>query len=869
MKTLRRHISCRNLMGWGLMLIMLMACTAQQDDGRNLAEPIRMRTVHDRYLSFPVPSVGIEAQFNPPVLRWPVHQEASTSYDVRLSQDSLFGDRTIEVSAVTSAMYNPHRALSPGDWYWQYRITGAEWSAVQHFRLTDQAIKLVSPPASEFLARVPAKHPRVLTKRHKMSMVKQQSIDDESAILREANHAMNLVVPGEEDGIPTRVEGDKERNRKLTQDASQRLGSTVYNAVMPLSQAFVLTGDHQYRQHAIRIAKQVAFWDPHGVSSVSDFGDARCMLAMAIVFDTFYNELTSEEKSLLLKAIHVRADRFYKSWRNNVEARLVSGHVWQHILHYFFQTALAVKTDDPDADQWLQYAYELFLARTPILGGVDGAWAEGVSYFRMNMETVLDIPLFIKQYTGFDFINAHPWYEANVKWMIYSIPPGSSADGFGDNTEEVLSPGAEYIAYAREIAKLTNNPLAAWYAEECEKYERPDVSAKSTLRWIRLVKTNDLPMPALPDDIELSGGMPFLETGNVSMHSDPHNTSENLVVAMRSSPYGSYGHFLSDQNAFNVLYGGKRTFFRTGYKVTMKDPHRTGWYQHTKSNNSVLIDGEGQPYSTESFGWIARFLQGKEIVYAKGDASNAYMSKETQEDYGVKKFYRHLLLLKPDIVVVYDELEAERDVSFSWLIHSMKPILLDSSTNTFASTFDHVSGRGKLWSSSPVQWALTDEFEVPAVNWRKSRDRSGNLKQYDDEQWHLKATNRSGTSSIRFLALIQLSGKNTIPEFVSQSAKTDKVEVTVGKWRISANLSNNVSQGLLVTDTTQTAAFTTHDLSISLRGKSFRGRVPGSAKLLERVDGDITFIESTDQLPHPLKQSWLYCQRKNINATTP
>src|SRR3546814_12699445 len=82
-------------------------------------------------------------------------------------------------------------------------------------------------------------------------------------------------------------------------------------------------------------------------------------------------------------------------------------------------------------------------------------------------------------------------------------------------------------------------------------------------------------------------------------------------------------------------------------------------------------------------------------------------------------------LLKPDIVVVYDELEAERDVSFSWLIHSMKPILLDSSNNTFASSFDHVSGRGKLCSSSHVQWALTDEFEVTAVNWRKSRDRSG------------------------------------------------------------------------------------------------------------------------------------------------
>src|SRR3546814_8877461 len=91
----------------------------------------------------------------------------------------------------------------------------------------------------------------------------------------------------------------------------------------------------------------------------------------------------------------------------------------------------------------------------------------------------------------------------------------------------------------------------------------------------------------------------------------------------------------------------------------MKDPHRTGWYQHTKSNNSLLIDGAGQPYSVEAYGWMPRFLQGEEMAYVLGDASAAYSSAETGDDYGLKKFHRHLLLLKPDIIVVYDELVAD------------------------------------------------------------------------------------------------------------------------------------------------------------------------------------------------------------------
>ncbi|MPR34833.1 DUF4962 domain-containing protein [Salmonirosea aquatica] len=469
----------------------------------------------------------------------------------------------------------------------------------------------------------------------------------------------------------------------------------------------------------------------------------------------------------------------------------------------------------------------------------------------MNMETLLDIPIFIKKYTGFDFINAHPWYQKQIDWMVYGMPPGSAADGFGDNNETIHSPGIEYVAFATEIAKLTQYPMAAWYATRCREYESVDLSQKNILRWFRLTKTAGLPLPEF-EPKPLPMAQLFSETGVVALHTNPMQTEKDLMVSMRSSPFGSYGHMIADQNTFNILYGGEKTFYRTGYKIDMNDPHRLGWNKHTKGNNGILIDDEGQPFSTEAFGMLTRFVQGKRLAYAKGDATNAYQSDETQENYGLKKFDRHLLLLKPGIVVVYDELEAEKPVNWSWLIHSMKPTQLDTIQNRFSSHFEKSEGTGRLWSSQPVTWAVADTFEIPAVNVIGKVDEEGEEIAYENTQWHLKATSKK-SNHIKFLSIVEV-GEGTLPTIIHSTGPDGWVTVQVGDWQIKAQLGSAAPAELGVTEARESTAFTISGSSIDLKGKTYQGTLPSSTKLAEWHEGKPRFVETADEWPASVQQ---------------
>ena len=202
----------------------------------------------------------------------------------------------------------------------------------------------------------------------------------------------------------TKLEGrDKKETEKIKKNSSQKVGYEFGRSLQLLTQAYVLTKDVKYFNEAKKWMQEASTWDPKGLTHLNDFGDSSIMESLALAVDIFWDQLSDLERGKIIVQISDRADGFYDSWKNYLENRNSSMHVWQHILHRLFLTSLALVDEVPQAKDWLEYIYEIWLAQHPKMGVEDGAWFNGTGYVRMGVMTAIDIPLKLGQITGKNF----------------------------------------------------------------------------------------------------------------------------------------------------------------------------------------------------------------------------------------------------------------------------------------------------------------------------------------------------------------------------------------------------------------------------------------------------------------------------------
>ncbi|MBT7298098.1 MAG: DUF4962 domain-containing protein [Victivallales bacterium] len=827
----------------GLALVLGTFVQAVPGDGELR---LTKKAIHPVRRVDPSPAGGVAVSVNPPPLLWPAKRGAKTTYDVRLSQSGEFPKGgTIAAAGLRWAMFNAHQALAAGTWYWQYRIGGGEWSAVAEFRVGDGARLCVTPPAAELVARCPVSHPRVLVKADGWAAFRERVKGDPEArkMLRNAKRTLGAEPSTEESGKPTKQGKNEYQQRVLARWASKGLGGRVSGRVQTLCKAYVLTGDEKYAREAIRHGLSVAQFDPDGVTSlrVSDFGDGACLRALAYTYDTCYEFLTADEKAMLLKAIQARGSRLFNRYRNSIETTVFSAHVWQHILHEFADAAFATAHDLPEAEEWVRYLYELWLNRVPLMGGDDGGWANGNSYFGTNLRTLAYVPAFFRDLVGIDLMD-QPWYRNTMYYQIYTWPPGSKCDGFGDGGEKLGgaagTPIQQRYAFVDLLARHFGDAYGAWYVDRCFAATGERVFKEGSLAWYRL-RFGDAMKPVAPvGQFDLPLARAFRDIGVVAMHTNLNDISGNLMVAFRSSPFGGYNHAHADQNSFNVLFGGQRLFANTGYYITYGDPHFKGWYTHTVGHNSVLIDGKGQKQgSTEAYGWIPRFLNGKTLAYCSGDASNAYPGT------GLARFRRHMVLLRPGTVIVYDELEADHPAEWTWLLHADKRIreaggMLSVQTPSAVAT-------AQVQASAGLGWTIDSTFVPPADNWHGRKKKGGDVIEYPD-QWHARAVTKGKAAGARFLAVLVVTGAGA----EAVSARRDGAgALPVAGWSVKAELDPGRPAALAVRRDDGSSVLTLGHESVGLGGKTYRTNTPGATLLVELVDGEVSVKQAVDELP--------------------
>jgi hypothetical protein len=230
----------------------------------------------------------------------------------------------------------------------------------------------------------------------------------------------------------------------------------------------------------------------------------------------------------------------------------------------------------------------------------------------------------------------------------------------------------------------------------------------------------------------------FRGVGWVSLHTNLVDGREDVQVMMRSSLLGNISHSHANQNAIVLGAYGSPLLVNTGMRPWWDSPFSVEWYFATKANNAIEINGKEQPRTETATAKVIVFQPGDAFDYVVGDASPAY-GKE------VERYRRHLLFLKPDVLVVVDEVVAQTPVSLRFLLHGRAPFTFDGPTGRISLTFERASLAGFLLAPGGLDIAQTDKYTIPPE--------LGN----PPPEWHLSAQTRHNQTKAFVVAVLGIA----------------------------------------------------------------------------------------------------------------
>jgi hypothetical protein len=863
----------------GLMFLVWGSfCTLAQNAEINLSFDHILPLVRTE----PYPSSGI-VKVNSPYLIWaPVYTkkqgyntylwDQNYRYRCELSRNEDFsGENLIESKLQDWTFFNPHIELAKGKWYWRYasvqKTTGKEtWSEPVAFEITGSERLFVTPSPEKLVQKIPLSHPRFLATKEEIGKLRFPK-DDVTKFLKAMDSKTGEPFPETLIYNDRSVLDKKEKeldpeflHRYIDKATKEKFHPHVNQAVN-FVKAYLITGDRKYADEGLRryyyIKKQ--YLDIYEKGYRNDFTQGNFYFLLSNVFDGLYDFINENERKDIIEKLSGFQKDTYLHYKDNAILLLMEAHSWQHHIRNFFTNSMILLHHVPDAEKWLEFVYDLWTIRAPVGSGDDGGWIEGNGYMSVNNESLFVMPFLLSKYTGVDYFE-HPWYKNVSSYLFLSSPIGHISGAYGDNAPEKRSP-TETIELVEALTHIKENPYGKEYIKLAENLgsfnNGGSIEKGGNIYWF---KYQNFPFPkGNPTVIPLAKSMAFRDVGVAVMNTDVYKPQKNLMISFASSPYGLAGHAHACQNTFNIQYGGDPLFFRTGFYSSWADAHSLQSYRHTRAHNGILADGIGTSFSSDGYGWIPRFIESKSISYVCGDASNAYDGIVSSDNFkfdrwnvkmtyengfgnpGVSRFRRHIAFLKPNIIVIYDELEAKKPVDWSWLIHSWNPMTASNNKSFYT---ENTRGKGQLtlFCNKDFNTCVTDTFYSPAVDWLGNAAKKG--KTYTNH-WHGKAETGK-ESSARFLAVIEVKDKSEKTPFLKVEKNANN-EVTIGNWKICVEFDGERLATLQITNEKEGSGLSLGSAPLVLQGKTYPHKIKGSTLVTE--DFGSLIQEAVDELP--------------------
>ncbi|MEW6359945.1 MAG: DUF4962 domain-containing protein [Planctomycetota bacterium] len=682
----------------------------------------------------PRPADGETVSANPPCFVYPA-TKGGDAYVVDLSRDASFPAHAVVRLASPYMLAVPPQPLEPGRYFWRWRPgkvdDGADvWSAVRAFTVPPDAPVVPFPDMDALVKRLGASRPRVMVGPDGPDSLRKRALARFGegwlqAVRKAAEKMRDKAMLPEPALLPDRNDPRRAEVYQATFQATR----PFFRDMTTLAANYLLTGDELSGQEAKRRLLHIISWDPRGSTSLShnDEPATEVIRYCPIVFDRVYSLLTDEERRRCLDCLTIRMGEMRDFWkRRPFEKHPYESHNMGYYLPDALQAGLALVGEAP-VEEMLRYTMlQLWSPFYPPMGGDDGGWCEGPSYWSWTSAVVA------RTYRLVELTAGSPVYRrSNLRkaafYKLYGNPPYFKMSPFGDG-QEGRAIGGETMMM---LAALYNNPYAKWYAEH-QKVQLTGLDA--------LFFDASAVAPRPPDD--LPQGRAFQGVGLAAMHTDLADAADNVSLLFRSSPFGSISHSYADQNTFALFAYGEPLIIASGYYQLYGHPHQVQWTRQTRASNSVLVNGEGQPIREwNAKGRLAVFQATPGGDYAVGDAASAYAGR-------LDRFDRRILFLRPEhtggppVIVIRDELRAPKPSSFQFLLHALSRMEVNAAGQQ--ATIAQGAARCRVDYLAPrgLTFDQHDRFTQPPFK-------------PSPNQWHLTASTAAATAETASLIVIQ------------------------------------------------------------------------------------------------------------------
>lgn len=502
---------------------------------------------------------------------------------------------------------------------------------------------------------MPSEHPRAVMSAEALTQFRQKvAISDKgqfgtspadmfAAIVRRADAylAESEITIGKDQSLPWPPTEMPTRGGGLSWNP---LASAVAERLKSLSIAYAGTADERYGDRAKELLLAICEW-PAWSDPVNDYialEIGNISIGAAFAHDLCHDLLSEQERALAAQAIRRNALLPLYAGLSSGMGNTNGYALWATAMGL---CAISVHGEAEGASECIGRAEDCMLGYFDMRAtdhrtegqGYD-AWAYGLLVFLADS---------LKRNCGADHLD-HPFFPTMVDFGTAFMSNDRTKQAWFADAGGGVSNVSWHFPFTL-LGSWTGDPDAGWYLKETQMLGQPGWD-----HYKLIACEMDMPVAEHAPD---PPGAVFPRVGWASLRSGWER--DGVFVALQCSS-AAQGHSHEDQNNFLIYDGGRMMAMDCGYASALGGAQRE-FARGAVGHNCILVDGKMQ---VAKRGSIPFYRSTDSIDYAMGDATLAYSSSM------IERAHRHLLLLKPRLLLVVDDLWAaggERE--FQWLLH--------------------------------------------------------------------------------------------------------------------------------------------------------------------------------------------------------